>query len=175
MSSRPPDTRPARLGTRAGSNVAARSRGTRSGTGPTPVCTVLNVLPFRAFPAPADAPRSDRSYPRCAVISASSARSRTALTSSPSIDPSPVSRRPPASSSDRSSSSSSSPSPISSRSGRRGSRPPPAASPAPPVGATGTEPVAFLLVTGLMIGLPPNRRVPPPDCRLPYVTPLHTR
>lgn len=32
-------TRPARLGTSTGSNVPARSHGTCSGTGPTPVCT----------------------------------------------------------------------------------------------------------------------------------------
>jgi hypothetical protein len=55
MSSRPPETRPARLGTSSGSNVPARSRGTCKGTGPTPVCTVLAIVPLRAFPAP---PRS---------------------------------------------------------------------------------------------------------------------
>jgi hypothetical protein len=47
MSSRPPATRPARLGTSSGSNVPARSRGTASGTGPTPVCTVLAIAPLR--------------------------------------------------------------------------------------------------------------------------------
>jgi hypothetical protein len=56
VSSRPPATRPARLGTSSGSNVPARSRGTCSGTGPTPVWTVLKIDPFRAFP-PADPPR----------------------------------------------------------------------------------------------------------------------
>jgi hypothetical protein len=47
MSSSPPAARPARLGTSSGSNVPARSRGTASGTGPTPVCTVLPVVPLR--------------------------------------------------------------------------------------------------------------------------------
>ena len=47
MSSNPPATRPARLGTSSGSNVPALSRGTARPTGPTPVCTVLPVLPFR--------------------------------------------------------------------------------------------------------------------------------
>jgi hypothetical protein len=47
MSSRPPATRPDRLGTSTGSNVPARSRGTCKGTGPTPVCTVLAILPLR--------------------------------------------------------------------------------------------------------------------------------
>ena len=47
MSSSPPATRPARLGTSSGSNVPARSRGTASGTGPTPVCTVLAMEPLR--------------------------------------------------------------------------------------------------------------------------------
>jgi len=50
MSSRPPATRPARLGTSSGSKVPARSRGTASGTGPTPVCTVLAMVPLREFP-----------------------------------------------------------------------------------------------------------------------------
>ena len=52
MSSRPPATRPARLGTSSGSNVPARSRGTARPTGPTPVCTVLAIAPFREFPVP---------------------------------------------------------------------------------------------------------------------------
>jgi hypothetical protein len=39
----PPETRPARLGISSGSNVPARSRGTASGTGPIPVCTVLAI------------------------------------------------------------------------------------------------------------------------------------
>jgi transcription elongation factor len=47
MSSRPPAIRPARLGTSSGSKVPARSRGTASGTGPTPVCTVLAMAPLR--------------------------------------------------------------------------------------------------------------------------------
>ena len=51
MSSSPPATRPDRFGTRTGSNVPARSRGTCSGTGPTPVCTVLAMFPLRALPS----------------------------------------------------------------------------------------------------------------------------
>ena len=47
MSSSPPATRPARLGTSTGSKVPARSRGTASGTGPTPVCAVLAMVPLR--------------------------------------------------------------------------------------------------------------------------------
>jgi hypothetical protein len=47
MSSRPPATRPARLGTSSGSNVPVRSRGTARPTGPTPVCTVLAIVPLR--------------------------------------------------------------------------------------------------------------------------------
>ena len=50
MSSSPPATRPARLGTSTGSNDPARSRGTCSGTGPTPVWTVLAMFPLRALP-----------------------------------------------------------------------------------------------------------------------------
>ena len=50
MSSSPPATRPDRLGTRTGSKVPARSLGTCSGTGPTPVCTVLAMFPLRALP-----------------------------------------------------------------------------------------------------------------------------
>jgi hypothetical protein len=57
MSSSPPATRPARFGTRTGSNEPARSLGTCSGTGPTPVCTVLAITPLRALP-PAAPPRS---------------------------------------------------------------------------------------------------------------------
>jgi hypothetical protein len=47
MSSSPPATRPARFGTSSGSKVPTRSRGTASGTGPTPVCTVLPIVPVR--------------------------------------------------------------------------------------------------------------------------------
>ena len=47
MSSRPPATRPARLGTSSGSNVPALSRGTARPTGPTPACTVLAMVPLR--------------------------------------------------------------------------------------------------------------------------------
>ena len=47
MSSSPPATRPARLGTSSGSKDPARSRGTARPTGPTPVCTVLAMLPLR--------------------------------------------------------------------------------------------------------------------------------
>ena len=43
-------TRPERLGISSGSKVPARSRGTASGTGPTPVCTVLAIVPLREFP-----------------------------------------------------------------------------------------------------------------------------
>ena len=50
MSSRPPAIRPARLGTSTGSKLQARSRGTASGTGPTPVCTVLAIAPLRELP-----------------------------------------------------------------------------------------------------------------------------
>ena len=47
MSSSPPATRPARLGTSSGSNVPALSRGTARPAGPTPVCTVLAMVPLR--------------------------------------------------------------------------------------------------------------------------------
>ena len=50
MSSRPPATRPSRLGISSGSNVPARSRGTARPTGPTPVWTVLAMVPLREFP-----------------------------------------------------------------------------------------------------------------------------
>ena len=50
MSSRPPAIRPERFGTSSGSKVPARSRGTCKGTGPTPVWTVLAMLPFLEFP-----------------------------------------------------------------------------------------------------------------------------
>ena len=50
MSSRPPETRPDRLGTSSGSNVPARSRGTSRRTGPIPVCTFLLIVPLREFP-----------------------------------------------------------------------------------------------------------------------------
>ena len=52
MSSRPPAIRPDRLGISSGSKLPSRSRGTCSGTGPTPVCTVLAIYPFREFPLP---------------------------------------------------------------------------------------------------------------------------
>ena len=38
---------PGPLGTSSGSNVPARSRGTARPTGPTPVCTVLAMVPLR--------------------------------------------------------------------------------------------------------------------------------
>jgi hypothetical protein len=52
MSSRPPATRPARSGISSGPELPARSRGTASGTGPIPVCTVLAMYPLREFPDP---------------------------------------------------------------------------------------------------------------------------
>ncbi len=50
MSSSPPATRPARLGTSTGSKVAARSRGTANSIGPTPVWTRLRIVPLRELP-----------------------------------------------------------------------------------------------------------------------------
>ena len=50
MSSRPPETRPDRLGTSRGSKSPARSRGTSMPAGPIPVCTFLLIVPFREFP-----------------------------------------------------------------------------------------------------------------------------
>ena len=51
MSSRPPEMRPARLGTSTGVNDPTRSRGTSMRTGPTPVCTVFGLpRPLRALP-----------------------------------------------------------------------------------------------------------------------------
>src|SRR5438128_545482 len=38
------------LGTSCGANVPARSRGTRSGTGPCSVCSVLALVPLRRLP-----------------------------------------------------------------------------------------------------------------------------
>jgi hypothetical protein len=171
MSSSPPEIRPARLGTSTGSNVPARSRGTASGTGPTPVCTVLAIVPFREFPELCPA-RSCGSYPRCAAISASSARSSTARTSSPSIDPSPVSRSCPSSSFDRASSRSSARSPTSSRTvsprsapGPSGISPPPSASPLKR---------AFRLIPGMITDLPPKSGASPARHMITLSHSLHT-
>ena len=81
-------------------------------------------------------PRPGWPFPAMPVIAqvrgqpASRARASTALTSPPSIEPSPVSRSPPAWSRDRASSASSSRSSISSRSGTRSGYRPSGASPA---------------------------------------------
>src|ERR1022692_1613630 len=57
MSSSPPAIRPARLGTSSGSKLPARSRGTCNPTGPTPVCTVLAIVPLRDSPEHRPPPR----------------------------------------------------------------------------------------------------------------------
>jgi hypothetical protein len=152
MSSRPPAIRPDRLGTSTGSKLPARSRGTARPTGPTPVCTVLAMAPLREFPelCPAGACGS---YPRWAVSSASSARSSTARTSSPSMDPSPVSRSCPASSFDWASSTSSTPSPTSSRIGTF--RAAPGCSGISPVPSASPARLASALITDMIVVLPP--------------------
>ena len=60
ISSRPPPTRRAPLGTSRDSNVETRSRGTASGTGPTSVSIVFGVVPLRG---PASRARPDRTAP----------------------------------------------------------------------------------------------------------------
>ncbi len=59
ISSSPP-TRRAPLGTRAGVNEPARSRGTANATSPTSLATVFGVAPLREFgdPRPAGSPFS---------------------------------------------------------------------------------------------------------------------
>ena len=80
-----PSLRVACFGTSAGTKLPSRSRGTASRTGPTSVCSVLALDPFRRFASPSPPGPS-----RCAPSSVASPACSTLLITPVRSPPGPV-------------------------------------------------------------------------------------